>query len=54
VLNDATGVKIWQDSANNTVWIHHVGGLALNVYGYDGHNDASLERRQIIRLRPGP
>jgi hypothetical protein len=54
VLNDATGVKIWQDSANNTVWIHHVGGLALNVYGYDGHNDASLERWQIIRLRPGP
>jgi hypothetical protein len=54
VINDATGVTAWQDSANNRVWIHHLGGLALNVWGYDGKNDASLARSQIIRLKPGP
>jgi hypothetical protein len=52
VLADPTGARIWQDSANNTVWVQAVGGLALNVYGYDGRSEDSLRRLQVIRLRP--
>ena len=50
VLNDSSGQTIWQDSANNLVWIKYKGGLVRNVYDYDGRNDASLEQLQIIRL----
>jgi hypothetical protein len=54
VLGDASGARIWQDSANNTVWVQPVGGLALNVYGYDGRSEESLRRTQVVYLRPGP
>jgi hypothetical protein len=54
VLADPTGARIWQDSANNTVWVQAVGGMALNVYGYDGRSEDSLKRHHYIRLRPGP
>jgi len=50
VLNDPTGATMWQDTANDLVWVKHVGGLALNVFNYDGRNDESLARRQLLRL----
>jgi hypothetical protein len=52
VLGDPTGARIWQDAANNTVWVQAVGGLALNVYGYDGRNEDSLKRQHYIYLHP--
>ena len=50
VISDPTGGTMWQDTANDLVWIKYVGGLALNVYNYNGTNDASLMRRYQIRL----
>ena len=52
MLGDPTGARIWQDAANNTVWVQAVGGLALNVYGYDGRNEDSLKRQHYIYLHP--
>jgi len=52
VLADTTGARIWQDTANNTVWVQPVGGMALNVYGYDGRSEDSLRRMHVIRLWP--
>jgi hypothetical protein len=52
VLADPTGARIWQDSANNTVWVAPMGGLNLNVYGYDGRNDWSLKRHHYVYLYP--
>lgn len=52
VLADPTGVTLWQDSANNLVWVKPVGGMALNVYGYDGRSDESLQRVHAIRIYP--
>ena len=51
-LADPTGVTLWQDSANNLVWVKPVGGMALNVYGYDGRSDESLQRVHAIRIYP--
>lgn len=51
VINDASGQTIWQDRPSNLVWVKHVGGMALNVWGYDGRSDESLARTQQIRLR---
>lgn len=51
VLNDPSGATLWQDTASDTVWFKHVGGMALNVYGYDGRSDESLARPYQLRLR---
>ena len=51
VLADATGSTMWQDTAANLVWVKHVGGLAQNVYQYDGRNKDSLRQRYQLRLR---
>lgn len=50
VIADPSGATIWQDTANDRVWVKHVGGLELNVYNYNGTSDASLMRRYQIRL----
>jgi hypothetical protein len=50
VLADPTGQTMWQDSANNLVWIKHMGGLQLNEPTYDGRNEFSLGRRHQVRL----
>ena len=50
VLADSTGSTMWQDSANNLVWIKHVGGLQMNIPNFDGQNDESLLRRYRLRL----
>ena len=50
VIADVTGSTMWQDTANELVWVKHVGGLELNVYNYNGTDDASLMRRYQIRL----
>ena len=50
VIADPTGGTMWQDVANDLVWVKHVGGLALNVYNYNGTSDASLMRRYQLRL----
>ena len=51
VMHPGTGQTIWQDTANNLVWIKYKGGLKLSVWKYDGRSDNSLERVQIIRLQ---
>ena len=51
VLTDSTGSTIWQDNANNCVWIQHVGGLTFPISG-DPLSDQNLERLQILRLYP--
>ena len=50
MIADPSGATIWQDTANDRVWVKHVGGLELNVYNYNGTSDASLMRRYQIRL----
>jgi len=52
VLADTTGRRIWQDTANNTVWVAPVGGMAINIWGYDGRNDDSLKRHHFVLLYP--
>jgi hypothetical protein len=51
VVDDPTGASFWQDTAANTVWVKPAGGLALNVYGYDGRSEESLRRTQVIYLQ---
>ena len=51
VLADATGTTIWQDNANNCVWVQHVGGLAFPISG-DPLSHTNLRRDQILRLYP--
>lgn len=48
VLNDPTGVTMWQDTANNRIWIRYVGGLTNNFPS--GTSDPSLLRPYTIRL----
>lgn len=50
VIDDPSGATMWQDRPANMIWLKHVGGLALNLYNYDGRNDASLLRDQQVRL----
>jgi hypothetical protein len=52
VLADPLGRVMWQDSAHNLVWVKPVGGMALNVYGFDGRSEESLERVHAIRIWP--
>jgi hypothetical protein len=54
VINDPTGATMWQDTANNRLWIKHVGGLARQVYSADGRSDLDLFQPANIRLLPGP
>jgi hypothetical protein len=51
VLTDLTGSTIWQDNANNCVWVQHVGGLTFPFSG-DPLSDVNLQRLQILRLYP--
>jgi len=50
VRNDPSGVVMWQDQANDLLWIKPVGGMALNVYGFDGRSEESLARAHVIRI----
>ena len=54
VLADPTGSVIWQDTANNTVWMKHVGGLVWPANS--GHPDSrdNLARSQNVFIVPTP
>jgi hypothetical protein len=54
VLNDSSGAAIWQDPANNRVWVKEVGGLNWDVNAYTAMSDGDLSRAQVIRLWAGP
>ena len=52
VLADGTGATMWQDSANNTVWVQVIGGLNYpNGQLYSGSTDNGLEKPMAVRLR---
>jgi hypothetical protein len=52
VLADPTGGVIWQDTANNEVWIKHVGGLVWPMAPGDPQSDKNLVREQRVYLVP--
>lgn len=52
VLADPTGRVMWQDAANNTVWIKHVGGLVWQS-GAAPDSDQDLARPQLLYIVPG-
>ena len=52
VMADPTGSVIWQDHANNEVWIKHVGGLVWSMVPGDPMSDRNLVREQRVYLVP--
>jgi hypothetical protein len=52
VQNDATGITMWQDTANDVVWINYVGGLTWNITPWSGGplSDTNIDREQRIIL----
>jgi hypothetical protein len=54
VLGDATGATIWQDTANDTVWFRHRGGLVVDTTEHEGLNDLAIAKPYIVRFRAGP
>lgn len=56
VLASPTGSVIWQDTANNTVWMKHVGGLNWVIDAYHGgpESDTNLARPQLLYFYPSP
>jgi hypothetical protein len=54
VQNDASGATIWQDTANNTVWFKHKGGLVQDTTGFVNNNDLTIAKPYIVRFRVGP
>ena len=52
VMADPTGSVIWQDNANNEVWIKHVGGLVWSMVPGDPLSDRNLVREQRVYLVP--
>jgi hypothetical protein len=52
VQNDPTGVTMWQDTANDVVWVKYVGGLSWTVTPWSGGptSDANIDRDQFLIL----
>ena len=53
VQNDPTGVTMWQDTANDVVWINYVGGLTWYVSPWgsqDPQADVNIDREQFLIL----
>jgi hypothetical protein len=53
VQNDPTGVTMWQDTANDVVWVKYVGGLTWYVSPWGNQSpqaDANIDREQTLIL----
>jgi hypothetical protein len=52
VIDDTTGTRFYQDTANNCVWMKIKGGMPINVYAYDGKSEESLKRSMYVYIKP--